>query len=586
MRHPNPVRQEVSGRRIPLLSLVLPPLLLCLIAAFLTTPTYVGDTMRYAADAHKCAAGIPGQFVEFGHLVWRPWAYLGMVAFGNILEVTLGDTPAQAAARFLLVTCVVFSVVGAVLLFFLTRVIAPFWPALLATAGFVWTNPYLNYSWSGSSYIPCTAFILFCLWCLHRALLDHTKPTRWVIAGAASYSLAIGLWFPAACVGLGMLFFLLMWNREDLSFSGGEFETRRRLTILFVASLAIITLLLFGVGAAAAGVHDGAALKQWIRESDNGWAQSITAVRLVTGLPRAVIDLGGDGVLLKRWYFKDPYNPVSLGAIGSGLGVKLLVFYCCIAVCAWALLRQRRLRAVAWIAGGAVTPLLLFAVVLFEPSSPERFLPALPFVFLAFAAILAEYRTHRAAPAAVVVLLAVAAVNNSTVANRWGSQEEVRLVERRIAALESSTPGSASVFVLTLRDPLYRVPNTRFLDRRVQARQLKVFDTLEMASARMEHWREEFGAGAVAAWNRGEDVWLSERLFATVPRAESDWVEGDDQRIRWADVPAFFRQLKTDAVAGEGEWGFRRLARAEGNAHILSATAVRPGGGWGASNIE
>ena len=49
----------------------------------------------------------------------------------------------------------------------------------------------------------------------------------------------------------------------------------------------------------------------------------------------------------------------------------------------WRTIRDRPLLALLTL---ATVPLFLFAVFVFEPSSPERFLPALPFLILALAA--------------------------------------------------------------------------------------------------------------------------------------------------------------------------------------------------------
>ena len=53
-------------------------------------------------------------------------------------------------------------------------------------------------------------------------------------------------------------------------------------------------------------------------------------------------------------------------------------------------------------------------------------------------------------------------------------------------------------------------------------------------------------------------MWLSKRLLESVPRADSTWAEGEDKRLAWADLRAFFASLDVDEQVG-GDDGFVRL---------------------------
>jgi hypothetical protein len=60
-------------------------------------------------------------------------------------------------------------------------------------------------------------------------------------------------------------------------------------------------------------------------------------------------------------------------------------------------------------------------------------------------------------------------------------------------------------------------------------------------------------------WAAGGEVWVSDRLVAARPKAEWNWVEYDDRRVRWADLPAFFTRFERNSHSG-GTDGFFRLA--------------------------
>jgi hypothetical protein len=93
---------------------------------------------------------------------------------------------------------------------------------------------------------------------------------------------------------------------------------------------------------------------------------------------------------------------------------------------------------------------------------------------------------------------------------------------------------------------------------------LWVYDVIEVASARVFHWRQEFAVNAQARWSRGEQVWLSNRLLADKPLPEWRWVEGDTGRVEWSAVREFFRSLDVASGAGRGD-GFVLVAHDQRN---------------------
>ena len=559
---------------------------------FTTSPDYLSDTTSYANDAVLHAQGREAQFWDFGHLLWRPWAYAGHLLFGAWFARSFGDTPQQAVARFLIDTNFVCSALFLLLLVFLLGKVAR--PAIAAAVTFAisCSNPFLNYCHSGASYIPALLFSVIAI-CLLVEAAERKEQSRWLaLLAGASFTIACALWFPFSFTGLGLLLVLFLWpspgsgpTSEPNSSTTPEAmvpERPRRIRLLgtFLASLTVTLLVLFAAGAAAQGVSSISQLSAWISGSGHGWSQSKTALRAITGVARIVWDFGGDTILLKRWLFRDPYNPVNLRMVLFSMGWKLAVFYLGVAAMLWALFKRSQLgrdrRDLLLIFAGAGLPLLAFAIVLFEPSSPERFMPLLPFAGIGLAAVLENARSHMVASACVAILLVSSVVVNLAQKETVG---DTRLAQAkaRMEALNQVVQPGALVFVLTFNDDLSGLPAIRPLDHSLLTSRFKVSDTVEMATQRMLRWRAEFAERALDQWAGNHEVWISERLLASRPEARWLWVEADDPRIRWADLPATFSGLEFDAKVLGGNDGFLRVAQSENNRRRLATGFAETG---------
>jgi hypothetical protein len=556
---------------------------------FTTSPDYLSDTTSYANDAILHAQGREAQFWDFGHLLWRPWAYAGHVLFGAWFARSFGDTPQQSVVRFLIDTNFVCSILFLLLLIFLLCKVAR--PAIAAAVTFAisCSNPFLNYSHSGASYIPALLFSLVVVYLLVEAA-ERKEHSRWLaLLAGASFTIACALWFPFSLTGLGLLLVLFLWpspgsvptlepNSTAIPQANALERARRiRLAGTFLASLAVTLLSVFAAGAAAQGVSSISQLSAWISGSGHGWSQSKTALRAITGVARIVWDFGGDTILLKRWLFRDPYNPVNVRMVLFSMGWKLAVFYLGLAAMLWALFkRSTHRRDLLLIFAGAGLPLLAFAIVLFEPSSPERFMPLLPFAGLALAAVLKNARCHMVASACVAILLVSSVVVNLAQKETVGDTRLAQAKDRMEALNHVVQPG-ALVFVLTFNDDLSGLPAIRPLDHSLLTSRFKVSDTVEMATRRMLRWRAEFAERTIEQWAGNHEVWISERLLAARPEARWLWVEGDDPRIRWAELPAAFSRLEFDAKVLAGNDGFLRVTQSEDNRRRLATDLAQTG---------
>ena len=559
-KRPPPVA-PVSGK-IPRLYLL--ALLVCFLAFYaLTSPDYVGDTVRWSDDAIGHAEGRPTQFWEFGHLLWRPWAYIGYILLHGAYERIYSDTALQSVARFLIQTDFVCSLATVLLLFWTLRRLVHPAIALFSALALDCSTAFLNYSHSGAPYIPALFFSLLSFHWLTRAL-EQSSPRAGerdaVVAGIA-FSVASALWFPYALSGLGMLATIQWWPRNELAF-------RRRLHIAFLGALGISAILLFAGGASANGIRTPGQLMHWIHEADNGWQQSATAMRAVTGFPRSVWNFSSDTVFLKRALWSDPFNPVNFHQSWVlRLGAKLAVYYLALAATLLVLWNERR--DLLYILGAAAIPILFFAAVIFEPSSPERLFPIFPFAFVAFAIAMNRPRRHVLASGCVAILCG-GIVTSNLVAN-WRSNTDARLLatHRRIDALNSDVRPGALVFVMTLNDDLYFLTTQTPLDHSLALSRFNVLETVAIAGQLTAKWRPEFARRTLDLWDHNREVWISERLLAAKPASEWKWVEGDDRRIHWPELPAMFSALQFDKSVLAGKDGFRRVSDNAANRTLL-----------------
>ena len=98
----------------------------------------------------------------------------------------------------------------------------------------------------------------------------------------------------------------------------------------------------------------------------------------------------------------------------------------------------------------------------------------------------------------------------------------------------------------------------------------QTYDLLEVNSRRIASWRPDFASRVLNIWKRGGDVWIPTRVFRARPDSQWNWVERDDPRIKWKDLPAFFSQL--DSEPGSPGDGFVRLTNDPNNHSILELT--------------
>jgi hypothetical protein len=299
--------------------------------------------------------------------------------------------------------------------------------------------------------------------------------------------------------------------------------------------------------------------------STNQHRQTKLLLRAVTGLPKLLLHPGGGNILLKRYMLHDPYNPVSLGDIVWKAGLALAGFYLfslAVMVASW-LHRPARPWLVLLLA--SLGPILLFSVTVFEPSSPERFLCVLPFLFAVLAvALQGQNQFQKPFRWLATAFLAGMVLVNAFEMVPQLSQREQRLQTQLRQYRTVAQPGD--LVLIAVGEPLIEVAETRPFDPLRRGSDIAVHQLLLPNSVQMEDWQFYFARRVLATWNHDSEVWFLAGTVAERPEALSSWVEGDDTRISWAQLQAFLHRF---ALAPE-ERGYVKLERTPDNEqHLL-----------------
>jgi len=561
---------DVSNNSNPLrnslwVAIVLAIILLC------TRAVELGDTQVYAKDIvnhlGKWPFGPANSLWESGHLLWRPlgWVLLSLAA--PLLSVVTDWTPFMQATFVLIAVSVPCALITVVLWHrMITRVGVSKSVAFMVTIAMACSHGFLLRAPSGSAYLPG-------LLCLTGSLCF--LGTGRIIGGAVLYAVSALLWLPFILVGPALLLLAACpswkWDtpvREILA----KVDWAR--AIRFIAVSAGIVLLMYGLALCARRTSSVREAKDWYASGSHGYSTNLNVVRIATGLPRSFLYLGKDGIFYKRYLLHDPYSPVTLWDIVHASLWKIAAFDLFVACLLYELLRQPRSGWLLVLSTAGVAPVVLFAVTMLETGSPERYLPALPFVVVATAWVLRDFpATHRVSQVAIAAFLLCVVLTNiySFAAPRVAAANSESLA--RVADLRSRLSSVSSVMLATNQDNLEGTLNRLAFDKISTPTPIRLYDLIEPGNTRVLTWRQDFAARTLKVWGSGGDVWVSKRVWSPRPVPAWNWVEGDDRRVSWKELPQLFSTLNTDAESG-GPDGFLRLARDPTNLALLTPLAA------------
>jgi hypothetical protein len=546
----------------------------------ITRPFTLGDTYVYVSHIllyhDKPPFGSNSQLWEFGHLLWRPFGWLLLEATEPVLSgLFQGNRSLLCTAILISINTVAGFLTVLVWHSLILRSTGSYATAYGVSLAFACANAFLAYMRSGCSYVLGLFFVSASVWIVSRAVEGNALSRRAACGSGFLLAAAVLFWLPYVLSIPGVV---ALGRRRS---PDGVCRSHRAEHIAFLAQLlgtcALCVTLGFGLGLAARHIDSLATAKAWAAESAHGWSQNKRALRILTGLPRAFLYFGNDGVLYKRFLWKDPYDPVSLARLVRASLWKLALFYAFTAALCLELLRRRDNHRTLFVFLAGAAPTIAFAIWVFEPGSPERYFPMYPFLILAIAQVLRRSpRTPRVMQALIAAfLLGMATLN---VASMYWSRiaEDDRTSVARLTRLVERLTDRDLVAVLNNHDSLYVFVNRSPFHPLNQPRPLRLYDVIEPANIRVVQWRGEFASAALDAWKRGGEVWVSKRLWSSHPRPAWEWVEGDDRRVSWKDIPKFFGPLQIAEELG-GSDGFFRLLHADTNISRLSAFAQSVG---------
>lgn len=534
---------------------------------FVTRDKYFGDTPAYVENIDRFIRGAykPGEnpLWDSGHLLLRP---LGWALYRLITAVF----PAAGAADRMTVIC--WCLIGAsiasgfatvLLLRSLSeRFLNTSYSRNFLVAGFLCFYSFLNYVQTGTSYIIGLMWITLAVWLAVRAAESKT-PSRGAILAGASAALAALFWLPYICVLPGVLAVVALWTPQ----TG---RGRARLVVAAMASAALLLGAVYIAVIAQLHLQTASQVISWLVASGHGSSpRRKQLLRIATGLPRSFLWLGNEGVLMKRYVLHDPYAPVTLAQIVREELWRMLAFYAFLACVLWTLPRCRGGMKLLVILSFAALPLLFFALFVFEPGSAERYLPIVPFLFLAVA-LCVERTQSQLARIIIVGFLVVEMITNVSYLSGVSGPASRATVERALALRDKVGP-NGEVAVLTLLDDLYILSASVAWDPRAPVHiHLPVYDVVQIGNERIRRWRQEFAARTSRVLDAGESAWISKRLIAEKPDPSWNWTEGDDLRISWKDLRPFFIEFDYSEDVG-GADGFLRLQNSPRNRQILNA---------------
>jgi len=540
----------------------LAPAFLFLVSVAVTQPATTGDTFVYCSSVVEVLRhAAPSSILwEPGHILWRPLAYFCSPLFFGLIPDRLAWTPALKIGYGLTAVNLICGMLATVLIYDLSRRLARNEAAAMIPAMlFVWGNGVLNYSQAGTSYVAGMFFLIAGLW---WQITARRSSGMTVVGPAVFFGIAALFWLPyvlavpAACCARRFL--------------ATKEEARRCVSWrqVFLAALTAGATIASGLGLATirAGIRSFPQWVAWLVSAGHEMRQTRRAIRAIPGCSRLFLDLGSDGIYLKRFLFHDPYHPVSILGLIAHSGWKPALFYAFIGavlLLAWRSESGRRALVTLVLAGA---PTLAAAIFVFEPSSPERLFPLLPFLLWTIAA---AWQTPKPMAAQWMLCLFIAllpVVNGPaflTGISGWRQEAARRAAEFHTAAAR----GDALVGIV-ITEPIIDVPAELYGSLNRDGAILHRTWAVDVINAHATQWPSRVAQFMLSNCTEGRATWVEKAGLASTPADRLVWVEGDNPQIHWGDVPAFFRTFEYDRDSG-GKDGFVRIACSASNKERL-----------------
>jgi hypothetical protein len=531
-----------------------------LLATILTGAYFMGDTADYVDSIVSFLGGQDYKFWEFGHLFWRPLGWLvyevckPLISFQGDGDVRLHVTVVLLVLNWLAGLLSVCALYGTV-----RRLGAGVWIGGLVTAAFVFSNAFLNFTQTGSSYIPGLSLLLLGVYILVRGGEGGEKSWATGLLAGCALAGAVCLWFPyvvampAAVVSPVLLF--------------GFDRLRLRIVVLTGVTLAIVLVVTYSVVVIGPlGIHTLAGFKAWVTAASHDM-DSKGVTRAVFGLARSFIYMGDDGILFKRYILGDPFNRVTnLDLVRLSL-LKFMLFYVFLASVVINLLFSPRGRRMLGLLILTAVPVFWFAVS-FDGGAGERYLALYPALFLALSVGLSGSRSIGFAKGVAYAFMGVLILADSVALAKPVLERRQEAAAERVSEVVQRRRPDSRIITVTWQDELVNFSRSYPFHPLNRSGSLNVGALVTPGTSFAGEWRRAFATDALAAWKRGGEVWVSKRVLSPRPRPEWNWVEGDVKRVAWPDFRAFFSRMEMGESAG-GDDGFVLIPSTPGNREYL-----------------
>lgn len=518
--------------------------------------------MDYVASITKHIQGKYLEFWEFGHVAWRPLGWMGLRVSRVFLSRFVSTDPGIQVTVVLIALSWLAGLLSALFLLALLRVYcADRWIPQIIVASFVFSNAELNYSRTGSSYVPGLSLLFLAMYLIGR---EATYPTGRIGAQVwAGLALAgsVSLWF---------LYILAVPAAIVLPFvSGSTDKNRFRLSVGTLFFFCLGTALAFGAVIVHLRLSSVAEILAWIHQSSHGIAIGGIS-RSIFGWARSFLSLDDAGRIIKRYMLHDPFNPISsrdVIHIAPQL-LKLGLFYMTLLAIAVNLGRDSNGRKVLLVATAALLPVLGFAIH-WSGGDLERYLPLFPAFFLALAISLYRSKVLNWTRAVAWTFVLCIVLTNAVSLRSAAVLESQTQAENRVSDLMPRLKPGSIVIVSHNLDDLMEFSRNFPFSRIDRSGALNLYPLLTPGNSDVANWRERFSSRALHCWQAGGDVWISKRLLHPAPQADWNWVEGDDTRVAWSDLNPYFSHFRYGESIG-GDDGFVLLLRSTENQNVLA----------------
>ncbi|MBV8572775.1 MAG: hypothetical protein JO319_19305 [Acidobacteriaceae bacterium] len=529
--------------------------------------------MNYAKHIvdHYHHASPVDQLWEFGHPLWRPLGFVLWSTLHGPLDGLFQGQEVYGALSALVAFNIIGGCIGVAMMFLLLAGISESAPAAAVLAiGFAATNAIVNYSQTGTAYVLGVACQVTGLYIIWRSIQYQRFGVKQALLAAIPLGLSIAIWFAYVLPMAGLLCFALLWPGIN-----GRRELQRRGVFVLQIACGIASMLAVSYTVVMIGGHINsfARAKQWVVSARHDIQPTKGVIRTVGTIPRGFFWLGSGSTIWKEKLFGHGRTQITAADLLRAGIWKLALVYAILLLTCIQLWKSSRGRLLMICLAIAAIPVLLFAAFLFDPSPPERYLAVYPLLFCGFALALAERNNWACRIGLPVFVAAMLAVNCSAML-RSRTDAAMQSAAERLNAIVPKLEPNDRVFILTTNENLFA-----FMQERPFAPESRRFfqfvGTVEKNSASTRLWRQRAAGRILNVWRSGGRVWLCRQMLAPKPSLQWNWVEGDDDRIHWAEVPAFFQKLDLGEPFG-GPEGFVEILPTENNKQILQ-TVLSPG---------